>query len=149
MINDSGPAQTRIVALPYDAAVEEVHIDESLSFLDGHVNAALQLGAAPYLPEAQRMSMGVVRPSAAIAEADQMHQLRFAAYEAPKTTVQTVLPVQAVENVLAVPPGEASPHVAAAPGTHMTGEAAEHISSPAHRFLMLRTSRHMAQGCMF
>ncbi|KAK9809765.1 hypothetical protein WJX73_004225 [Symbiochloris irregularis] len=80
----SGPLQTRQVALPVDAAVEEVEVDVQLSFLDGHVAAALQEGAAPYLSEAERASMGLVRQSAAGSGAeDHLHQLRFAAYDAP------------------------------------------------------------------
>lgn len=38
-------------------------------------------GAAPYLTEAQRFSMGVVRPAAAGEAADHTHALRFTAYE--------------------------------------------------------------------
>ena len=71
-----------------DAAVEEVEVDAGLAFLDGHVAAALQQGAAPYLPEAERVSMGLVRQSASGAEPDHLHQLRFAAYDAPKPAVQ-------------------------------------------------------------
>lgn len=96
----SGPAQTRQVALPHDAAVEEVDVDPSLAFLNSHVNAALQHGAAPYLREEERVSMGVVRPSASGAEPDHLHQLRFTAYEAPKpATPQAVSIVQPHEPV--------------------------------------------------
>ena len=56
--------RTRQVALPPDAAADDEDFDPALPWLDGHVAAALADGAAPYLPEAERASMGVVRPSA-------------------------------------------------------------------------------------
>lgn len=37
-------------ALPVDASCEDIEVDESLSMLDGFVQAALANGAAPYTP---------------------------------------------------------------------------------------------------
>ena len=56
------------VSLPADASCEdfedEMPVLQSLSFLNRYVQDALQAGAAPYIPEEQRMEMGVVRPTA-------------------------------------------------------------------------------------
>lgn len=92
----SGPAQTRQVALPHDASVDDIDIEPGLAFLDAFVATALQGGAAPYIPESQRLSMGVVRPSAA-SEHDSAHALRFTAYEAPKPASQPVVNVTPAE----------------------------------------------------
>ena len=58
-----GPASTRLSALPADASCEDLDVDPSLSFLDGHVSEALHSGAAPYISQQDRSAMGVVRPS--------------------------------------------------------------------------------------
>ena len=60
--------QVMRVSLPADASCEdfedEMPVLQSLSFLNRYVQDALQAGAAPYIPEEQRMEMGVVRPTA-------------------------------------------------------------------------------------
>ena len=45
----------------------------------------LAAGAAPYLPEADRAAMGLVRASGGEEEVHTHHELRFTAYEAPQT----------------------------------------------------------------
>lgn len=59
--------QVMQVALPADASCEDFEDEmpalRSLSFLNHYVQDALQAGAAPYIPEEQRLEMGVVRPT--------------------------------------------------------------------------------------
>lgn len=43
---------TRQTALPPDASCEDIEIDPHLPFLNAFVQAALQSGAAPYIPGA-------------------------------------------------------------------------------------------------
>lgn len=91
-----------------DAAVEEIEVDVQLAFLDGHVAAALQGGAAPYLSEAERASMGLVRQSAAGSGGeDHLHQLRFAAYDAPAAAAPAAPLLASIAPSLAAPSGGA------------------------------------------
>lgn len=92
-----------------DAAVEEVEVDPRLAFLDGHVAAALQDGAAPYLSETERASMGLVRQSAAGSGGeDHLHQLRFAAYDAPSAAAPPAALLAASLTNPAAPSGDAT-----------------------------------------
>jgi len=77
----SGAVQTRQAALPPDASCEDLRIDVSLPFLNSFVQQALEHGAAPYISQQQRASMGVMPTSRHHEVAEQPHALRFAAYE--------------------------------------------------------------------
>ena len=77
----SGAVQTRQAALPPDASCEDLQIDVSLPFLNSFVQQALDHGAAPYISQQQRTSMGVMPTSRHHEAAEQPHALRFAAYE--------------------------------------------------------------------
>ncbi|KAL0026447.1 hypothetical protein WJX79_010441 [Trebouxia sp. C0005] len=77
----SGAVQTRQAGLPSDASCEDLQIDVSLPFLNSFVQQALQHGAAPYISQQQRTSMGVLPISRHHEAAEQPHALRFAAYE--------------------------------------------------------------------
>ena len=61
--------------MPSDQASLEVTVDESLTFLDGYVNAALQAGAKPYQPRSQFGLHGIERKEDG--------GLKFRAYDAP------------------------------------------------------------------
>lgn len=76
-----GAVQTRQAALPPDASCEDLQIDVSLPFLNSFVQQAVEQGAAPYISQQQRTSMGVMPTSRHHEPADQPHALRFAAYE--------------------------------------------------------------------
>lgn len=81
--------------MPADASCEDIDVDPGLGFLTNFVSNALANGAVPYISEADRLDMGVVRtsaPAATAAAADSSHALRFAAYEraAAPQAVQTV-----------------------------------------------------------
>lgn len=80
----SGSAQVRQTALPPDASCEDLQIDVSLPFLNAFVQQALEQGAAPYISQQQRDSMGVMPTSRHHEVAEQPHALRFAAYETAK-----------------------------------------------------------------
>ncbi|KAL3152008.1 hypothetical protein ABBQ32_001127 [Trebouxia sp. C0010 RCD-2024] len=80
----SGSAQARQAALPADASCEDLQIDVSLPFLNAFVQQALESGAAPYISQQQRDSMGVMPTSRYHEAAEQPHALRFAAYETAK-----------------------------------------------------------------
>lgn len=73
-------------------------------------------GAAPYLTEAQRFSMGVVRPSAAGEAADHTHALRFTAYE--KTAAPSSV---AAPPLTAIPAGAGISPVRERPSSGMPG----------------------------
>lgn len=73
--------QTRQAALPPDASCEDLQIDVGLPFLSAFVQQALEQGAAPYISQQQRTSMGVMPTSRHHEVAEQPHALRFAAYE--------------------------------------------------------------------
>lgn len=80
----SGSSQSRQAALPPDASCEDLQIDVSLPFLNAFVQLALEQGAAPYISQQQRDSMGVMPTSRHHEAAEQPHALRFAAYETAK-----------------------------------------------------------------
>ena len=80
----SGSAQARQAALPPDASCEDLQIEVSLPFLNAFVQQALEQGAAPYISQQQRDSMGVMPTSRHHEAAEQPHALRFAAYETAK-----------------------------------------------------------------
>lgn len=80
----SGSAQARQAGLPADASCEDLQIDASLPFLNAFVQQALEGGAAPYISQQQRDSMGVMPTSRYHEAAEQPHALRFAAYETAK-----------------------------------------------------------------
>ena len=80
----SGSAQSRQAALPPDASCEDLQIEVSLPFLNAFVQQALEQGAAPYISQQQRDSMGVMPTSRHHEAAEQPHALRFAAYETAK-----------------------------------------------------------------
>lgn len=77
----SGSAQARQAALPPDASCEDLQIEVTLPFLNAFVQQALAQGAAPYISQQQRASMGVMPTSRHHEAAEQPHALRFAAYE--------------------------------------------------------------------
>lgn len=77
----SAPKQVQQAALPLDASCEDLQIDASLPFLSAYVQQALANGAAPYISQQQRTSMGVMPSSRHHDIAEQPHALRFAAYE--------------------------------------------------------------------
>ena len=64
-----------------DASCEDLQIDASLPFLNAFVQQALSNGAAPYISQQERTSMGVMPTSRHHEVAEQPHALRFAAYE--------------------------------------------------------------------
>ena len=80
----SGSAQARLAALPPDASCEDLQIEVSLPFLNAFVQQALEHGAAPYISQQERDSMGVMPTSRHHEAAEQPHALRFAAYETAK-----------------------------------------------------------------
>eukprot|EP00898_Chlorokybus_atmophyticus_P003775 jgi/Chlat1/4399/Chrsp29S04536 len=67
--------------LPADASSEDIQVDQGLSFLNGYVQAALQRGAQPYVPLAQRQPASYRRAAEPSHAAE--HALRFEAYENP------------------------------------------------------------------
>ena len=80
----SGSPQARQAGLPADASCEDLQIEVSLPFLNAFVQQALERGAAPYISQQQRDSMGVMPTSRHHEAAEQPHALRFAAYETAK-----------------------------------------------------------------
>ena len=80
----SGSSQTKQTALPPDASCEDLQIEATLPFLNAFVQQALENGAAPYISQQQRSSMGVMPTSRHHEVAEQPHALRFAAYETAK-----------------------------------------------------------------
>lgn len=85
-------AAVRRAALPSDASAVEVEVDTALPFLDTYVAAAVQNGAAPYLPAPERHKMGAVRTSAHDEAAVSVKPMNFKAYERPPVPVPTQLP---------------------------------------------------------
>ena len=77
----SASRQVQQAALPLDASCEDLQIDASLPFLNTFVQQALASGAAPYISQQERSSMGVMPTSRHHEVAEQPHALRFAAYE--------------------------------------------------------------------
>lgn len=80
----SVPASVQAGVLPEDASCEDLEVDPGLGFLSWFVQQALVAGAAPYISEDQRISLGVVRESAADqgpSSVPHSAPLRFAAYE--------------------------------------------------------------------
>ena len=59
----SATRQAQQAALPTDASCEDLQIDASLPFLNAFVQQALSNGAAPYISQQQRTSMGVLPTS--------------------------------------------------------------------------------------
>ena len=106
----SGSAQARQAALPSDASCEDLQIEVGLPFLNAFVQQALEQGAAPYISQQQRTSMGVMPTSRHHEVAEQPHALRFAAYE--KTQA----------------PGAAQPHHNLLDGSHQQA-ASQQLSS--------------------
>jgi len=107
---------TQAAALPHDAASEDIEVDPRLRFLDGYVEKALQAGAAAYIPQEVRDSLGVVRDSHDAAPSPGIGGLRFEAYE--KATPAAPLHAEAAPEAsqpLASPP-VADPRAAAAVG---------------------------------
>ncbi|KAM7261884.1 hypothetical protein ACFE04_020961 [Oxalis oulophora] len=67
--------------LPIDACCEDIEIDKDLSFLNSHIEQAIERGAQPYISENDRTGMININNLR-----DQYHNepLRFEAYELPK-----------------------------------------------------------------
>lgn len=104
------PQDVQKAALPPDASCEDLEIDASLPFLNSYVQQALNNGAAPYIPEEQRMEMGFVRPSHHEEAHEHSHALRFAAYE------KTAAPSAAAAAAAAAPVTSAVPQSIAQQG---------------------------------
>ncbi|KAM0070155.1 putative adaptor protein complex AP-4, epsilon subunit [Helianthus debilis subsp. tardiflorus] len=79
--------------MPLDASCEDIEIDQTLSFLDGYVQTALEQGAEPYISENERsttLNISSIRNHNPYEHP--AHSLRFEAYEVPKPVVPTNLP---------------------------------------------------------
>ncbi|KAJ1380921.1 Clathrin/coatomer adaptor, adaptin-like, N-terminal [Sesbania bispinosa] len=93
--------------MPQDASCEDIEVDKNLSFLNGYVHQALERGAQPYIPEAERTGMWKMMYLRSQDQHESLqHGLRFEAYELPKPPTQAkVTPVSfaSLTDVVAVP----------------------------------------------
>ncbi|XP_020413233.1 AP-4 complex subunit epsilon-like isoform X2 [Prunus persica] len=83
--------------MPSDPSCEDIEIDNSLSFLNGYVQQALEKGDEPYIPENERSGMLNINNFSNQDQHEALtHGLRFEAYELPKPAVPSRIPPAAV-----------------------------------------------------
>ena len=88
--------------LPVDASCEDIDIDERLSFLNGFVQVALDLGARPYNPPAEFLKMLEDDGS------DRKTSLKITPYEMPKIPAPTQVGSIATNAAVGMPGGSTS-----------------------------------------
>lgn len=97
------------IIMPADASCEDIEIDKNLSFLNGYVQQALEIGAQPYIPDSERSGMLSISNFRSQDQHDaSMHGLRFEAYELPKPSVPSRPPVSLASATELVPVPEPS-----------------------------------------
>ncbi|GMI95696.1 Adaptor Protein Complex 4E [Hibiscus trionum] len=90
--------------MPSDANCEDIEVDKNLSFLTGYIQDSIENGAQPYIPENERSGMLKISNFRNQDHHEtSAHSLRFEAYELPKQTVQSRIPLTSLASTEIVP----------------------------------------------
>ncbi|KAI4370805.1 hypothetical protein MLD38_019114 [Melastoma candidum] len=95
--------------MPSDASCEDIEVDKELSFLDKHIQEAIERGAQPYIPESERSgSLNISNLSIRDQPEVSTQGLRFEAYELPKPVMQPKPSIPQASSTELVPVPESS-----------------------------------------
>lgn len=95
--------------MPMDSTCNDIEIDKNLSFLDGHVQQAIENGAQPYIPESERLGTSSISDFKSHDDHESStHALRFEAYEYPKPALPHNAPPVLASSTELVPVPEPS-----------------------------------------